>query len=93
MKIVITDKVREYMETKGLKIITLNIIQTRACCGTSISPSVEHIKPTSLADYNHYNLNDIDVYIDKVTPADELIFVLKSFLALKYIDVQGIKLL
>lgn len=58
-------------------------------------PSIEHTEPAALNQYDHYLVDNINVYIDRLAKAEfgELKFVLKNFLMLKYIDVEGIKLI
>lgn len=59
------------------------------------TPSVEYKVPVALYQYDYYLVDNINVYIDKLakSEAGELKFIIKNFLKLKYIDVEGIKLI
>lgn len=58
-------------------------------------PSVGYVEPVALHQYDHYLVDKINVYIDKLAKAEvgELKFSFKNFLMLKYVDVEGIKLM
>lgn len=58
-------------------------------------PSIEYKEPVALNQYDYYLVDNINVYIDKQAKAEtgEVKFIFKSLLMLKYIDVEGIKLI
>jgi hypothetical protein len=58
-------------------------------------PSVGYVEPAALNQYDYYLVDNINVYIDRLAKAEvgELKFSFKNFLMLKYVDVEGIKLM
>ncbi len=56
-------------------------------------PNVEHLVPAVPSNYEKYAVQGIEVYIPILLPLEKpLKFVLKKFLMVKYIDVEGVKL-
>jgi hypothetical protein len=95
LNITISEQAKTYLEKKNINCLTLNMKRAGLCCGSVSTPTVEYTEPVALNDYVHYLVNNINVYIDKLVKSEigELKFVFKNLLTLKYIDVEGIKLL
>lgn len=95
MNIIISEQAKTYLKKKNINCLTLNMIRARACWGGVSMPSVEYSEPAALNQYNYYLVDNINVYIDRLAKAEtgELKFVFKNFLMLKYVDVEGIKLI
>ena len=95
MNIIISEKAKTYLKKKNINCLSLNMIRGSICWGSVSLPNVEYLVPVALNKYNHYLVDNINVYIYKLAKAEvgELRFVFKHFLLLKYVDVEGIKLL
>jgi len=57
-------------------------------------PNVEYSEPAALKQYYYYSVDNINVFISKAAKVDGVLkFVLKNFLTIKSVDVEGIKLI
>ena len=95
MNIIISEKAKSFLKQKNINCLTLNMVRGSICWGSISLPNVEYLEPAALNEYNHYLVDNINVYIYKFVKAEvgELKFVFKNFLILKYVDVKGIKLI
>jgi hypothetical protein len=95
LNIIISELAKTYLKEKNINCLTLSMAITGGCCGSSSMPSVKYAEPAALNHYDHYLVDNINVYIDRLAKAEEeeLKFVFKNFLMLKYVDVEGIKLI
>lgn len=95
MNIIISEQAKTYLKKKNINCLTLNMARTGLCCGSVSTPTVEYTEPTALNDYDYFLVDNINVYIDRLAKLEvgELKFVFKNLLTLKYIDVEGIKLM
>lgn len=95
MNIIISEQAKTYLKKKNINCLTLSMVRASVCWGSASMPSVEYTEPAALNQYDHYLVDNINVYIDRLAKAEvgELKFVFKNFLMLKYVDVEGIKLI
>jgi len=95
MNIIISEQTKTYLKKKNINCLTLNMTSAGGCCGSVYMPSVGYKEPAALNQYERYFVDNINVYIHKLVKAEseELKFIFKNFLALKYVDVEGIKLM
>lgn len=80
---------------KNISYLTLRMASSGGCCGGITTPRVEYKEPVSVNQYDHYLIDNVNVYVDRFAKAEagELKFILKNFVMLKYVDVEGIKLM
>lgn len=95
MNIIISEQTKTYLKKKNINCLTLNMASAGLCCGSVSMPTVEYAEPAALSIYNHYYVDNINVYIDRYAKAEagELKFIVKNLVLLKYVDVEGIKLM
>lgn len=95
MNIIISEQAKTYLIKKKFNCLTLSMASVGACCGSVPTPRVEYTVPADLNQYDHYLVDNINVYIDKLAKAEDggLKFIFKNFLTLKYVDVEGIKIM
>lgn len=94
MKIIITDAVKDFLKNKKLDCITLDMAKSSMCCGSTSMPNIGHVEPSVPSKYDLYKIDDVNIYLWKgIAVEEELKFILKSFFSLKYVEVNGIKLI
>ena len=96
MKIVVSDKLQEWMHKKNRKVMRLWIQKIKSGWRGCVSElSVRYEIPKDLEKYNHYIEKEIDFYIAKNINIknDEIkISVKRSLFLMNELDIQGIEL-
>ncbi|MCK8058286.1 MULTISPECIES: hypothetical protein [unclassified Fusibacter] len=94
MNIIIKPKLKEYLESKRLDSITVDIIKKRSNCCAVGTPKATEGAPSDkeLGSYTLYLKDDIKFYVDRDAPIlnDELIFDYNKLFMLSMIEVHGI---
>jgi len=95
MKIIITDKAKKYLERKGGKVLTIDLL-IAGCC-IEIAETIAKIGPPNndqhkfevleIEDYTIYYLRGIDAIDDCLT------VTISKFFGIEALEVKGIKLL
>jgi hypothetical protein len=95
LNIIISEQTKTYLKKKNINCLTLNMARAGLCCGSVSTPTIEYAEPAALNSYDHYLVDNINVYVDRLAKSEvgELKFVFKNLLMLKYVDVEGIKLI
>lgn len=97
MKVIISDELRSYLKKKNRNIISIMIRKVESGCVGSVQElDVRYNKiPDDVEKYNHFEIEDIDVYviINLKAKDDKLILSVKrSPLFIKELDIKGIEL-
>jgi hypothetical protein len=87
----IDPKVVDYLKHKHSHCITIKTVEGKGGCGIPVEPQVEIKEPKNLERFDHFEVDNVDIYLKKGLSVDEhLYFKLSSILGLKSIKVTGL---
>jgi len=96
MKISLTDKFKDHVQSKSIQNITIKYGKSCSSWGGSFRvPAVLKKKPEDIDNYNKHTIDGIDLYVHKgikTTKKNELVLRVRGFLFLKEIYVEGLDL-
>lgn len=96
MEIFIEDKAKKFIRKKSKEnAVKVDMFEANTCWVPISEPSVEVGKPKVVEEYEIYDIDDIRVYYKKefAIISKEMKIVLDSYFGLKYLKIDGYKLI
>lgn len=93
MKVEISHKLNQYLEKEGVKALTIDFEETKACCGQPDLPTVKLGQPPHFDNYSQVKERGIDVFINRRLKVPEGLIKLDlySFLFAREITIEGVQ--
>ena len=95
MNIIVTDKLKVYLQNKSVTDVTVQKVSVRGCCGAPSLPTVTEGRPVEEGNFEVFDAEGLRVFLQKDirVKKDTLRLDLYGFLFTKEIVVDGIEIL